>query len=324
MNKIKIFVTYKDRHKILKSDIITPIQTGRAIATEIFDEMIGDDTGDNISKQNNFYCEASAMYWAWKHYEEIGNPEYIGFMHYRRQFLFETSKLQLNSRWLASSFYNFLEFTPELSASFSDENILKFLKNNNYDYIVPAMHDVFFTGCRTVREEYVNLVPGARYEVFDKFIEICKRLLPDYKEDIERLEFGHEAQICCLFIMKKELFFEFCEMTFKVLAQLLKEINTEGMSSSALRFVGYMAEKTVTLYIMHLQRLNQHKGKYLNCSYIINPDSENISHTKWRKRLYKVLYKLSKNKKFYKKYIFYKDILRFYKANRKTAQNRAK
>ena len=75
MTSAKIFVTYKDRHKILKSNIITPIQTGRAIAREVFEEMIGDDTGDNISHLNDKYCEASAMYWAWKNYEKIGNPE---------------------------------------------------------------------------------------------------------------------------------------------------------------------------------------------------------------------------------------------------------
>ena len=38
MVSVKILVTYKNKHKVLKSDIITPIQTGRAIADEIFEE----------------------------------------------------------------------------------------------------------------------------------------------------------------------------------------------------------------------------------------------------------------------------------------------
>ena len=53
MTDVKIFISYKDRHKILKSDILTPIQTGRAISDEIFEDMIGDDTGDNISAEND-------------------------------------------------------------------------------------------------------------------------------------------------------------------------------------------------------------------------------------------------------------------------------
>lgn len=89
MTKTKIFITYKDEHEIIKSDIITPIQTGRAIAKKAFDGMIGDDTGDNISKSNPRFNELSAQYWVWKHYEEIDNPDYVGFMHYRRHFLFD-------------------------------------------------------------------------------------------------------------------------------------------------------------------------------------------------------------------------------------------
>ena len=59
--KIKILVTYKDRHKIIASDIFTPIQTGRAIADEVFGEMIGDDTGEHISNKNPYFCEMSAI-----------------------------------------------------------------------------------------------------------------------------------------------------------------------------------------------------------------------------------------------------------------------
>jgi len=50
--------------------------------------MIGDDTGENISSRNEIFCEITSQYWAWKNYEQLGNPDYIGFMHYRRHFLF--------------------------------------------------------------------------------------------------------------------------------------------------------------------------------------------------------------------------------------------
>lgn len=46
----------------------------------------GDDTGDNISGLNPHLAEMSAVYWAWKNYSDIGNPEYIGLCHYRRYF----------------------------------------------------------------------------------------------------------------------------------------------------------------------------------------------------------------------------------------------
>jgi hypothetical protein len=60
---IKIFVTYKEKHPLLKSEIFTPIQTGRAIAEEVFEEMIGDDTGDNISSENPKYKALHGFFW---------------------------------------------------------------------------------------------------------------------------------------------------------------------------------------------------------------------------------------------------------------------
>ena len=62
MTSIKIFISYKDKHPIIKSEILQPIQTGRAIADEEFEGMIGDNTGDNISKDNPRYNELSAQY----------------------------------------------------------------------------------------------------------------------------------------------------------------------------------------------------------------------------------------------------------------------
>ena len=63
--------------------IYQPIQCGRAI-NEPIAGAIGDDEGDNISSLNVRYNEMTAIYWVVKHYAEIGNPDYIGFDHYRR------------------------------------------------------------------------------------------------------------------------------------------------------------------------------------------------------------------------------------------------
>ncbi len=65
---IKILVGYHKPAVLIKNDIFEPIHLGRALATEasedgkmsdmdyqwMLDNMIGDDTGDNISELNRY------------------------------------------------------------------------------------------------------------------------------------------------------------------------------------------------------------------------------------------------------------------------------
>lgn len=90
---VKILVGYHRPAVLLKDEVLTPIHLGRALATEaskdgsmskedyqwMLDNMIGDDTGENISEENRKYCELTALYWAWKNYDKLGNPDYVNF-----------------------------------------------------------------------------------------------------------------------------------------------------------------------------------------------------------------------------------------------------
>lgn len=82
--KVTILVACHKPDTVYRNDIYTPIHVGRAISkwkSEMAD-MIGDDTGDNISHKNPYYCELTAQYWAWKNLD----CEYVGLCHYRRYF----------------------------------------------------------------------------------------------------------------------------------------------------------------------------------------------------------------------------------------------
>lgn len=81
--KCKILISYHKKDFLLKDDILTPIHAGRANALKkepneslewLLKNMIGDNTGDNISDRNGSYNEMTSVYWAWKNYDALGNP----------------------------------------------------------------------------------------------------------------------------------------------------------------------------------------------------------------------------------------------------------
>ena len=94
-NDIRILVAYHKPAPLLPEGIFLPVHGGRALVHGDNEDTrwlkantVGDDTGENISKENRRYNEMTVLYWAWKSYAQLGNPEYIGFMHYRRHFIF--------------------------------------------------------------------------------------------------------------------------------------------------------------------------------------------------------------------------------------------
>ncbi len=87
MSKVKILVAQHKPAKVYGNDIYTPIHVGKAISASDLG-ILGDDTGENISLLNPYYCELTAQYWAWKN---LHNVDYIGLCHYRRYFKTEVT-----------------------------------------------------------------------------------------------------------------------------------------------------------------------------------------------------------------------------------------
>ena len=82
--KTEIWVVTHKKYKEIDDDLHKTIQVGKSLGTDL--GYVGDDTGDNISYKNPFYCELTGMYWLWKNYK----CDIIGICHYRRFFLENT------------------------------------------------------------------------------------------------------------------------------------------------------------------------------------------------------------------------------------------
>lgn len=273
MEKIKIFVSYKDRHTLLKNDIVTPIQSGRAIANEILDEMLGDDTGDNISAQNPRYNELTAQYWVWKHYEEIGNPQWVGFMHYRRQFIFDPNLKHLPFLWLArGKFYYVKKIYKNYINHFAASKILPFLKPDVSCIAFKKLNIKYVSAQLDMKHHFYKGMPYQKKEVFEIFENVIINEFPQYAETFEEFKNQTFMHCCNSFIMPKALFFEYSEFLFGVLARVDKLVDYSTFNTGELRFLGFLGEYLLTIFLFHKSKdpdfkLTELAGTYVSQDY---------------------------------------------------------
>lgn len=266
MSNIKILVVTHKPFKLLEGEYYVPIHAGRAIATErskdgkinksdyewLLENTIGDDSGDNISDKNRYYSECSALYWAWKNYDKLGNPDYIGLMHYRRQFVFneEYFENKPKDKWenaLGFIREDFIDENYIKNIGLTDENIEKVC--SEYDLVVSKDGNLDLIYNRNLREDYEKTIPGVKVKDFDLMVDIVKNKYTEYKEVVEQKINGYTKSLYQMFIMKKEFFFEYCEFLFGVLFEIEKTMNFDEYSMNGKRTLGYLAEDLLSIYV---------------------------------------------------------------------------
>lgn len=284
MSKTKIFITYNQKHKIINSDILIPIQTGRALSREIFDEMIGDDTGDNISELNPYYAELTAQYWVWKNYEKIENPENVGFMHYHRHFIFNENYFDNKA-----SFKILYGYSVQPFDSIDDEyfDTIKLTSKNIYRYadkfdcIVCKRSNMKILNCENSREYFKKYCYSSHVEDYDRCMDIVEKNYPEYKDAIKELNNGSYRYFYNMFIMKKNLFFKYSEFLFSVLDIFFNQTDINMYAGKARRVCSYLGELLLSLFVINLYQSKKYKVKELFCSFVKNTFYDELLEPKW-------------------------------------------
>ena len=260
---IKLLICYHKQAPLFKDNILTPIHVGRALANKrlspeseeykwLNDNMIGDDTGDNISEKNGSYNEMTALYWAWKNYEELGNPDYIGMMHYRRHFVYQEGEMG------EKRFEEFDKDTYYEQIRYSESKLQEFVKDCDY-----------ITHLGRVDNVYKHYCDSHKQEDLDKALSIIKKLHPEYTATIKKYVSGSISNFCNMFILKKELFFKYCEFVFSVLEEFEKQVD---ISEKRL----FISERITGVFFAHLMEDKTLKYKVVPISFIDEPSTTNI------------------------------------------------
>lgn len=239
-NKIKILICYHKKDVLLKDDILTPIHVGRALAKErmgednpqykwLCENMPGDDTGENISGKNPSYNELTSIYWAWKNYKALGNPDYIGLMHYRRHFIFrESYDVVENVSGIDENYFKRINYSADLMSHLFDD----------CDYVAHIGH---------VDEVYKHYKENHHVEDLELAIDILKKMHPGYAATAEAYLKMSYVNLCNMFIMPRDMFFEYCGWLFGILEEFERQVD---LADKRL----FISERLTGIFIEHQKR----------------------------------------------------------------------
>lgn len=214
------------------------------------DLMLGDDTGDNISDLNRHFSEYSVIYWAWKNQE----ADYYGLCHYRRFLSFSSKKHRASG--LRQVCFDGLSNATIKEAGLDDEAQMRRIIED-YDMIVPYEHDVVKHDCKDNRIKNVRQF-WLRYHAsylkeseFELILELIEKHNPGYYEDaLEYMDQLNFRGFNC-FVMKKELFNEYCEYVFPMLFEFEKKCDRTHNSTLTNRNTGYAGEWFFSIFVYH-------------------------------------------------------------------------
>lgn len=221
MKNIRVIIATHKKYKMPEDEIYIPLQVGAEGKESLGYEK--DNTGDNISFKNPFFCELTGLYWAWKNL----NADYIGLSHYRRHFTCskkipkteqEKFKILLNSEQ-ANELLNDVDILLPKKRKYYIENL--------YDHYKHTMH----------------------IEPLDETRKIIEEQCPEYLVEFDKLHKRTSAHMFNMFIMKKEYLDKYCEWLFKILFELEKRIDPKQYDAFHARYLGRISELLLDVWI---------------------------------------------------------------------------
>lgn len=215
---IKVIVAAHKNYRMPQDKCYLPVQVGAQGKADI--GYTPDNTGDNISEKNPYFCELTGLYWAWKNLD----AEYIGLAHYRRHF-----KGKNGGRDPFDKILNGKQMEKMLEKS---------------DVILPVKRKYYIETLYSHYEHTMFVKP------LDTAGEIIKEKYPQYYAQFENLKKRTSAHMFNMYIMKKDISDKYCEWLFDILFELEKRMQSENYDAFHARFYGRVSELLLDVYLM--------------------------------------------------------------------------
>ena len=263
---LKVLVAYHRRSLVVRDDVYVPILAGAAVTAErskdgkIFLErdflselQYRDDSGTNVSVMNRSLNEMSVVYWAWKNYEALGDPDFFGLAHYRRFFIADELLPLPRHRWYPKSELYLYGDEETFKAAISSQSLLARLSDADVlcSYRYPAACLKRGASLRSCRDRFVQMMGADKGFLYDEMERLVLAARPDMRAEIEYMRSHSDHYVCNMFVMPKAEFFRYCEFIFPILFKLA-EMNAGETDVERSRAPGFLAEFLTSLFISRL------------------------------------------------------------------------
>jgi lipopolysaccharide biosynthesis glycosyltransferase len=242
--RAKIFVTYHKETHLVNGGILEPIQVGKGPALPGC--TYRDDTGRNIADRNDRYCEMTAAYWVW---QNCSDQEAIGLLHYRRFLDFSGNPSDLDE-W---GVVNVKTFTTDFVRRFGLDDATITGVIGSADIVLPRQWSVRKAGFRTLHEHYAK-APYHHEADLIRCLDLIRESCPDYVDSWHEVMQGESGWFNNMFVMRSEIFQQYCHWVFPLLEELEKRIPLQHYGTQERRVLGYLAERLLNVWLRrHLE-----------------------------------------------------------------------
>ena len=242
---IKILVSYIQSAFLAKSEILTPIHIGRA-----------------VEKESTKYGEITDKDIAWLHENCIGDDDFennISYLNRRVGFFTGTYWAWKNYEKLGN---------PEYFGSFGYRRFFfpNFLNDlENYDLILPKKK-IFV---ETIKAQMIKWHGDFAYEAM---IDAVKNIIPSEVNDVIDFFDGISSHLLEIYVLKKELFFDYCNWVYKFLEFFVNKYPNKKITPEIdidKRDIAFLIERLSGYYFYKLTKNTNLKYKEV---YLFEPN----------------------------------------------------
>jgi hypothetical protein len=229
---VQIIVAFHKHGRHNNSNLFLNVHVGKALSEEQL-PFEGDDTGDNISKLNPYFCELTAVYWAWRNSKLV---DITGLCHYRRYFNIRPSWLESRKQVnkVKTSTFNFERLSNK--ASYIDSTLRK------YDIILPRKMNLK----KSIEAFYLEYHTA---DEWNTMLNVMNEIYPEYKahEFFRATTTMHSYN---MLICSKKIAEKYFTWLFEILFTIHQRVSPQTDAYQK-RSIGFLSERLLNLFVYH-------------------------------------------------------------------------